>query len=713
MQEHEILLVRQRHEAERAGLHFDYRIVIGDKAYSWATKKDLPKPGKSIILHEQPVHDTAYALSKKVVIPKGQYGAGVTTLDKVWKGIAHTKDGEYHLKLKGGERFLIKHMPKYGEKQWLFFNITGIGQDKKAGVEEEIYPQGKAEPRPSERGIEMKDSEDEFRSILLRAKAFTTAELKEKNPSSDTEIEGKESKPMDKRAYIQAVEPQAKPAKKLNKQEDQAQAQRMDNTISGQKHQNRVVEKLKTKHPRLMAFHGLGSGKTLTGLMAARQAQKEGKNVIFITPAGLTKNIEKEQKKHKIQLDKKRTKTLSYEMAVKKRDELMEDAKNDMVILDEAHKLRNEESTRFKELSPLLEKSPNVLMLSGSPLYNEPKNLSTLVNTLAKDKVLPENAQDFEQQFINRKTINPGIFKRLFLGVKPSSRAELKNQAYLKNVLDQYIDYYEPGEKGKAFYPKVNETEVKVPMSPEQQKVYDFLEGSLPGHVKWMVRMGLPPDKKTSKDLNAFASGLRQASNSAAPFKRGSKPGEHTSPKIERAASNLIKRLQEDKNFRGIVYSNYLKAGVEPYAELLNKLGVKYEVISGELPMRKRNQVVKNYNGGKTKVILLSSAGGEGLDLKGTKLIQVLEPHWNKEKINQVIGRGVRYKSHTHLPPEEQKVEVEHYMSTTRQTAVDKLFGVNPKSMDEYLRDRMNDKDQFNEQIKDVLRKQNDREEKK
>jgi primosomal protein N' len=327
MQEHDILLVRQRHEADRAGLHFDYRIVIGDKAYSWATKKDLPQPGKSIILHEQPVHDTAYALSKKVVIPKGQYGAGVTTLDKVWKGKAHTKDGEYHLKLKGGERFLIKHMPKYGPKSWLFFNITGIGQDKKAGVEEEIYPQGKAEPRPSERGIEMKESEDDFRSILLRAKSFTTAELKEKNPKSDTEIEGKESKPMDKRAYIQAVQSEAKPAKKLSKEENDAQAKRMDNTISGQRHQSRVVEKLKSNHPRLMAFHGLGSGKTLTGLMAARQAQKEGKDVIFITPAGLTKNIEKEQKKHKIQLDKKRTKTLSYEMAVKNKEELLEKAK--------------------------------------------------------------------------------------------------------------------------------------------------------------------------------------------------------------------------------------------------------------------------------------------------------------------------------------------------------------------------------------------------
>ena len=32
--QNQVLFTRQRHEADRAGLHWDYRIVIGDKAYS-------------------------------------------------------------------------------------------------------------------------------------------------------------------------------------------------------------------------------------------------------------------------------------------------------------------------------------------------------------------------------------------------------------------------------------------------------------------------------------------------------------------------------------------------------------------------------------------------------------------------------------------------------------------------------------------------------
>lgn len=126
----DILLVRQKHQADRAGLHFDYRIVIGDKAYSWATKKGLPDPGKSIVLHEQPIHDAKYATSKRIVIPKGQYGAGVTELDYAQRGKAEIEQGKYVLHLNDGTRFLIKHMPNYGAKQWLFLNISGMGKGK-------------------------------------------------------------------------------------------------------------------------------------------------------------------------------------------------------------------------------------------------------------------------------------------------------------------------------------------------------------------------------------------------------------------------------------------------------------------------------------------------------------------------------------------------------------------------------------------------------
>lgn len=119
MEETNIILVKQNHQAERAGPHTDWRIVVGDKAFSWATKKPDPKVGGRLILWEQPVHDASYALSKKVVIPKGQYGAGVTHLVYAQKGKAKIEDGEIHTKLNNGDAYFIKRYPSYGDKAWL------------------------------------------------------------------------------------------------------------------------------------------------------------------------------------------------------------------------------------------------------------------------------------------------------------------------------------------------------------------------------------------------------------------------------------------------------------------------------------------------------------------------------------------------------------------------------------------------------------------
>lgn len=130
----EALFTRQIHKAKKAGDHFDYRIVIGDKAYSWASKKDVPEPGSAIIFHEQPVHTASYALSEKVEIPEGQYGAGTTTLDWVRKTkVNHNPEKNYYTLEAPGEKYLLKKLDpeKYGEKAWLFKNLSS-GIEKKA-----------------------------------------------------------------------------------------------------------------------------------------------------------------------------------------------------------------------------------------------------------------------------------------------------------------------------------------------------------------------------------------------------------------------------------------------------------------------------------------------------------------------------------------------------------------------------------------------------
>lgn len=128
----QILFTMQEHDADRAGLHYDIRLVHGDKAYSWATRKQLPEVGKAITLWEQPVHTASYALSPEVEIPKGNYGAGKTILKFVRKArIESHNDGTMVMIVGDSERYLIKKLDKakYG-KGWLFKNLGPKVEDE-------------------------------------------------------------------------------------------------------------------------------------------------------------------------------------------------------------------------------------------------------------------------------------------------------------------------------------------------------------------------------------------------------------------------------------------------------------------------------------------------------------------------------------------------------------------------------------------------------
>jgi superfamily II DNA/RNA helicase len=89
--------------------------------------------------------------------------------------------------------------------------------------------------------------------------------------------------------------------------------------------------------------------------------------------------------------------------------------------------------------------------------------------------------------------------------------------------------------------------------------------------------------------------------------------------------NDIKSQHKADKNYRGITYSNYLDSGVLPMSQSLKS--VPHAVYSGKLSIQEKNKIVQDYNKGKIKHLFVTSAGSEGLDLKGTKLVQITEPH--------------------------------------------------------------------------------------
>lgn len=64
------------------------------------------------------------------------------------------------------------------------------------------------------------------------------------------------------------------------------------------------------------------------------------------------------------------------------------------------------------------------------------------------------------------------------------------------------------------------------------------------------------------------------------------------------------------------------------------------------------------------KVLMITSSGSEGINLRNTRYVHIMEPYWHPVRTEQVIGRARRICSHNSLPEELQTVEVFIYLMT-------------------------------------------------
>lgn len=455
--------------------------------------------------------------------------------------------------------------------------------------------------------------------------------------------------------------------------------------VEMQEHQKRLAEKLKN-NPGVLAYWGLGSGKTLGAINAVDEL---GGKADVVVPASLKDNFIKEVKKKKS--SPKNFNVSSYEKYTREQ----EPKNKDVLVLDEAHRIKNSGSKRSQAIQHLANEYKKVIMLSGTPIQNKPHEIASLINTLAKEKRFPVDEKDFNAKYVDRDVYFPGFFARL-MGKKPHEIVSMKNKQDFQNRVHGLVDYYTPSKEN---FPDSEEEIVKVPMSPEQIELHKYYENRLPYSARVKLRNSLSPNKRDSSAINSFLSKTRQVANVS-----GRENTLVESPKIRA----LIDRISEIKGPQ-VVYSNFLGSGIEPITEKLNSAGKRLGVFTGELSRNKKNELVHKYNKGLLDALLLSSSGGEGLDLKNTRAVHILEPHWHDPKIDQVIGRAIRYKSHEALPPEERKVQIYKYLSEYPEEK--QLFGGKKKtslSADEYLYNLAKKKQQLNEQFLETLRKASD-----
>ena len=83
-----------------------------------------------------------------------------------------------------------------------------------------------------------------------------------------------------------------------------------------------------------------------------------------------------------------------------------------------------------------------------------------------------------------------------------------------------------------------------------------------------------------------------------------------------------------------------------------------------------KNTANNNNVGEIIKVLMITASGSEGINLRNTRYVHIMEPYWHPARLEQVIGRARRICSHKDLPEKLQTVEVFLYLMTFTQEQI-------------------------------------------
>ena len=186
-------------------------------------------------------------------------------------------------------------------------------------------------------------------------------------------------------------------------------------------------------------------------------------------------------------------------------------------------------------------------------------------------------------------------------------------------------------------------------------------------------------------------------------------------PKYSAKIANVCEIVKKSKGII-LIYTQYIDGGAVPVALALEEMGfsrygsdkslfktppspaidsmtmqpmqdgsspARYVMITGDASYSPNNdEDIKylnsdeNKDGKLVKVVIISKAAGEGIDFKNIRQVHILEPWYNMNRMEQIIGRGVRNLSHCKLKFEDRNVEI--FLHAT-------LLGTEEESADMYV----------------------------
>ena len=366
-----------------------------------------------------------------------------------------------------------------------------------------------------------------------------------------------------------------------------------------------------------------------------------------------------------------------------------------------------------------------IILLSGTPIINNPFELGLIFNLL-RPNILPNNENKFNELFLkNDNTINLNninLFQRRILGLVSYYKGEIINTFASKNVIIRNINMRFYQSNIYKHYLNIENQMLKRSKNNSLFSIYTrlvcnfvFPELKTINPYNRFKSMKDKDDKNNYEDqdiedLNIYDDIKKYfnkindedinnkytinddlknymenyLNNPDLFFENNNIKKSNLLIEFLRLSCKIIYLIFDlfNQNGPALVFSNFVNnEGLQiiklylhyfnftSFNDINNNSKFKYVEFNGSISddIRKNNLInfndIKNIDGSYIKIILISPAGSEGLNLSNVKSVHILDPYWNNVRIEQVIGRAIRYCSHKDLPLDKRVVIVYKYYS--------------------------------------------------
>lgn len=503
----------------------------------------------------------------------------------------------------------------------------------------------------------------------------------------------------------------------------------------------------KTPYMGILVYHRIGSGKTCTSVRIAEKWKKH-KRIVVVVPASLKNNYRNELRslcaednylkeyerneliklnptderyKEIVEMSNERIDKYYEIYSYNKFVELINDGelnlKNTLLIVDEIQNMVSEGGSFYNTLYKAITNAPKdlrIVLLSATPMFDKPHELALTMNLLRLKKELPVG-REFDKKFVKMTKKEDGTLSY-----------NVKNSELFKRYLRGYVSYFR-GAAPIAF-PRMLIKYVKCEMSEFQYSAYlRVLKNEDVSSENEHTKEEL--ENLNVSDLpNNFYIGTRVVSNVVFPNRKINDSGfrsftdKRIQEDLEKYSCKFFEIINRINKCSGkvFVYSSFKEyGGLKSFIRVLEAFGYsdytktgvgkkRFAIWSGDESIAIKEQTRTFYNmknnlkGSKIKVLLGSSASKEGLSLTAVRQAHVLEPYWNKSRLDQVIGRASRFCSHKDVEEEKRKVNVYIYTAVAPGYHKKEV----PETIDQYIHELSVQKNklimQFEKLVKEV-----------